>query len=41
MLKAADVGILFNASENVKRDYSQFTTANNYGNLKSILKKYV
>lgn len=41
MMKAADVGILFNASDNVKRDFPRFPTVDNYQQLKLILEKYV
>ena len=39
MLKAADKGILFNAPEILKEQYSHFETANNYENLKKLLTK--
>jgi len=41
MLEIADVGILFNASTKVKKEFPQFRAVNNYRELKSILKKYI
>lgn len=37
MLKEADFGILFRPSENVKRDYPQFTVATEYSELKDLI----
>lgn len=41
MLEMADIGIFFNASAKVKKEFSQFQAVNNYQELKSILKKYI
>lgn len=41
MLKLADIGILFNASAIVKKEFPRFRTINNYRELKFILKKYI
>jgi phosphoserine/homoserine phosphotransferase len=41
MLKAADVGVLFNASKKMRKEFPQFKSAKNYRGLKSILEKYI
>lgn len=41
MLEAADAGILFNASDKMKKEFSQFASVNNYQELKTVLREYV
>ncbi|MFH1473423.1 MAG: bifunctional phosphoserine phosphatase/homoserine phosphotransferase ThrH [Candidatus Aenigmatarchaeota archaeon] len=41
MLEAADVGILFNASDNMKEEFPQFSSADDYQELKAVIKKYI
>lgn len=41
MLKMADLGILFNAPTEVKKDFPQFTTVDDYRGLKLILEKHL
>lgn len=41
MLEVADIGILFNASAKVKKDFPRFRAVNTYRELKLILKKYI
>lgn len=41
MLKEANVGILFNPSENLRKEFPQFSVARNYRELKLIFKKYI
>jgi phosphoserine/homoserine phosphotransferase len=41
MLKEADVGFLFKASDKVRKEFSQFSNAQGYKELKSLLEKYI
>jgi len=41
MLKGADVGFLFKASDKVRKEFPRFPDAQSYGELKSLLEKYI
>jgi phosphoserine/homoserine phosphotransferase len=41
MLEVSDVGILFNASDNMRKDFPQFKNVKNFHELKSVIENYI